>query len=323
MHRTIALGGLCCAAALLGASAQPEAGGPYARLVTDATRANPGALAALERPGTVLFSDGFEGDDPLASYFEVRGDEDGRAIIDDATGVAHTGERALRLTAPDRGGSSSGAGASYWIPDAKDAEPDGYERIHLRAYVKFDDAYDQGNLNHTGTGLAGTSGDSRWSGMGKAGVKPTGDDRFTSGFEAWRDWKRLEAPGYMFCYVYWMDMRRDRDGNFWGNMLGPKPEGRIVPERGRWYCFEQMIKTNTIKDGVPQADGELAAWIDGELYLHYTGMRWRSDERVRIKRFGLDVYIHSAERDNPAWYDDVVLSTGYIGPVERTPGDAP
>jgi hypothetical protein len=71
-----------------------------------------------------------------------------------------------------------------------------------------------------------------------------------------------------------------------------------------------MIQTN--EPG--KANGELAAWIDGKLYIHYTGIRWRSDEAVRIKRAEIGVYIHQAEKDNTVWYDDVVISTGYIGP---------
>ena len=73
---------------------------------------------------------------------------------------------------------------------------------------------------------------------------------------------------------------------------------------------EQMIKANT----PGKADGELAAWIDGKLYIHYTGFRWRTTDRVKLKRFNIGVYIHQCTQDNTVWYDDVALSTGYIGP---------
>jgi hypothetical protein len=151
--------------------------------------------------------------------------------------------------------------------------------------------------------------------MGKAGVRPRGDDRFTCGFEPWRDWGRVEAPGYLFLYVYWVDMQQGRDGNWWGNMLEPTPEERVVPPRGEWVCLEQMIRVND----VGEANGELAAWVDGRLYLHFTGIRWRTDERVRIKRFDLGIYVHEARRRNVVWYDDVVVSTGYVGPLSDKP----
>ena len=48
-------------------------------------------------------------------------------------------------------------------------------------------------------------------------------------------------------------LKRDKDGHFWGNMLGPAKGERITLERGKWYCLEHMIKAND----VGQANGEL------------------------------------------------------------------
>ena len=279
---------------------------PEPVLATEATRADAKALARLQQTGEVLFHDEFESADSLASYFEVRGKDDGRARIDDTAGVAHAGRGALRLLSPAAEGHSSGAGASFWFG------PDGRERVHLRYYVKFASDYDQGNLNHTGGSLSGVTGVNKWAGMGGAGIRPKGDDDFSTRFEAWRDWGRVAPPGFLYCYTYWMDMKIDKDGHYWGNMLGPLEKERGVPERGKWYCHELMVKAN--EPG--EANGELAAWIDGKLYLHYTGIRWRSDAKVLLKRFSLDVYVHAAAKDNVVWYDDVVLSTGYVGPVK-------
>ena len=58
----------------------------------------------------------------------------------------------------------------------------------------------------------------------------------------------------------------------------------------------------------------LKVWIDGKLYAHFDGLRWRSDAAVLLKRIGLDVYVHQAAQDNTVWYDDVVVSSGYVGP---------
>ena len=93
-------------------------------------------------------------------------------------------------------------------------------------------------------------------------------------------------------------------------MLGPADDQRVVLGRDKWYCLEHMIQAND-----PEvANGELAAWIDGRLYIHYTGFCWRTTRDVRLKRFGIGVYVHRATQDNTVWYDDVVLSTGYVGP---------
>ncbi len=274
------------------------------RDVTADTRKDKEALAALQKPGKVLFENDFEhGAESLSKFFEIRGRADGRVSLD---GTPHRGETSLRCVAPDREGDSSGSGASAWLGDA------GHDRIYFRRYIRFAEDYDQGNLNHTGGGLAGVAGTGKWDGMGKAGVRPRGDDRFTCGFEPWRDWGREDSPGYMFLYAYWVDMKKGRDGNWWGIMLEPPKEQRRVPKRGEWVCLEQMIQVND----VGKSNGELAAWIDGELYMHLDGIRWRTDELVRVKRFDVGIYIHAAKQKNVVWYDDVVVSTGYVGPVE-------
>lgn len=280
---------------------------PYPRLVTAETKADPQARAALERKGTVFFRDGFESSESLRKYFEIRGVKQGDAKLVTGAELAHSGKGAIQFTATARDGRESGVGANGWFGSK------GYDRVYFRRYIKFAGDYDQGNLNHVGGGLAGVAGPNRYGGMGGAGIRPRGDDRFTSSFEPWRDWGRYRAPGYMFLYTYWMDMKQGRDGNYWGNMLGPEKADRIALERDRWYCLEHMIQVNDIG----QANGELAAWIDGDLYLHFRGFRWRSDESVKLKRFNIGVYVHHATQDNTVWYDDVVLSTGYVGPESQ------
>lgn len=277
------------------------------RDVTLETLADEEALAALQKPGRVLFEDDFESPKSLEKYFEIRGAKEGRARLVQDSELAHRGQGVIRFEAPAADGKSSGSGASGWLGET------GHDRVSYRRTIRFAADYDQENLHHTGGGLAGIAGHGKWDEMGKAGHRPNGDDRFTCGFEPWRDWKRYASPGYMCLYAYWMDMRRDRDGNWWGNLLQPADEERrIVPERDEWVCLEHMIVAND----PGEANGELAAWIDGELYLHLKGIRWRSDERVKIKRFDLGIYVHQATRDNVVFYDDVVVSTGYVGPVE-------
>ncbi len=283
----------------------PAAGeGPQPRLVTARTLADSKALALLQAAGKVFFEDGFEGPDSLKKYFEIRGLKQGRAQLISDPNIAQSGKGAIRLTAPANNGKASGSGASGWFG------PAGHDRVHFRRYIRFAADYDQGNLNHVGGGLAAVAGANRWQAMGSAGIKPKGDDHFNSAFEPWRAWGRYPAPGYMFLYTYWMDMKRDRDGNFWGNMLGPGDDKRIALKRDRWYCLEHMIRVND----VGKANGELAAWIDGKLYIHYVGIRWRTSAEVKLKRFNIGVYVHKAKQANTVWYDDVALATGYIGP---------
>jgi hypothetical protein len=281
----------------------PAQAAPYPRLVTAATRADAAELARLTRPGQVLVTDGFESDASFRAYFEVRGRDDGDAAIATDPAAVHTGKASLQLTARSNDGKAAGAGIERWLGD------DGHEQVHLRYWIRYAPDYDQGNLHHTGGSIAGVAGHDRWRGMGGAGKRPAGDDYFSTRVEGWRDWQRVAAPGFLHCYTYWMDMRRDRDGNYWGNMLGPAADERFVPERGRWHCVEQRVAVNA----PGAADGELAVWIDGRLYLHYAGCRWRSTADVRIRRIGLLAYVHEARRDNTVWFDDVVVATGYVG----------
>jgi len=294
---------ICTACAVVSVPQCQQA--PYPRDVTGETLADDAELGRVESPGTVFFQEGFEAEACLERWYNRVGEEQGLVkVVTDGEGV-HSGQRGLRLEAVDRDGQSSGAGVDYWFPP-------GYETVHFRRYIKFGDDYDQGNLNHVGGSLYAVASDDRWAEMGKAGVRPAGDDRFGASFEPWRAWGRNSPPGAMMLYTYWMDMQRDPDGHYWGSNLTPPQEGQVVLERGRWYCLEHMIKANT--PGEP--DGEMAAWIDGELYIHLTGFRWRTAPQVKLKRVGLGLYIHQSRRANTVWYDDVALSDGYIGRLE-------
>ena len=95
-----------------------------------------------------------------------------------------------------------------------------------------------------------------------------------------------------------------------GKGFVPRPD--IVPERGRWYCFEFMVRANT----VGQRDGRVACWLDGKLYADFPNLRLRDVETLKIDRFGVGLHIgHNIVRENRKYYDDVVAATSYIGPL--------
>jgi hypothetical protein len=102
--------------------------------------------------------------------------------------------------------------------------------------------------------------------------------------------------------------------NFYQNQ-GPS----VVFQPDRWYCLETFVKLNT--PGV--ADGELAAWIDGELKLYYTGQTFRGStpadfapSTAKIEAMMISAY-YGGPTTVPqlqfAWQDDHVLSTHRIG----------
>ena len=52
------------------------------------------------------------------------------------------------------------------------------------------------------------------------------------------------------------------------------------------------------------------------IYLHMTGFRWCT-KPLKLKRIFIELYVHHSRKTNRVWYDDIALSTGYIGPIEK------
>ena len=254
----------------------------------------------LEVPGRRFFSESFESNTWAAAFFDLHGLDEERLSLETDPAVVFRGKSSLKCVLETGNGAT--ASMCHWFAP-------GYDKVHFRWYCRFEESFDQGNLMHF-CGLAAVREDNRWAEMGKAGIRPTGFDRFTTGFEPWRAWGNHEAPGAMTFYSYFPAMKEDpkMKGKFWGNQF--QPEHLFVPERKKWHCFEIMVKANT----PGQADGEQAAWIDGRLYGYFTGIEWRKSADVRLKRMTLGAYIHENPRRNVVHFDDVVLSTGYIGP---------
>lgn len=249
----------------------------------------------IEKDPAVVFAEDFEGKDfqhwnnaePVRAP-EVR-------LVTEPTRV-HGGKQAVQFQVPP--GKGVGAGLVKWF------QP-GYDQLYARWYCRFAEDYDQGNLHHTGAKFAAET--NRWH-LGVAGQKPTGSDFFITGLEPWRDWKRNPPPGELMFYTYYPDMKRDPDGNYWGNSF--KPEKKCLLERGRWYCLEMRVKANT----PGQADGEQAFWVNGELTGRFTGIRWRDTATLKLNCFWLTMYLHDSPQTNRIWMDDVVVATKYIGP---------
>lgn len=102
--------------------------------------------------------------------------------------------------------------------------------------------------------------------------------------------------------------------NFYQNQGDP-----LVFGTDRWYGIEVFVKLNT--PGV--ADGELAAWIDGELKLLYTGRAFRGSSPLdpapsiaTIQAVGMSGYyggVTTVPQLQFSWQDDVVISESPIG----------
>lgn len=225
----------------------------------------------------------------------------------------------------------------------------GYEKLHIRFYVKFDK--DCGPIHHF-FHVGGYNPPTRWP-QGGAGERPRGDERFTVGIEPYGDAWRWDY------YAYWMEMRGSPPrGQTWGNCFMWNQQPKV--ERGVWQCVELMIKMNK---PVTERNGELALWIDGKLVSHlgrgfpkgkwiydkfvpgqggqairwndalgaperfnvpeggepFEGFMWRKDENLKINFLWVLLYITKSPQGHVSrvWFDHIVVAHDYIGPIAK------
>ena len=203
--------------------------------------------------------------------------------------------------------------------------PEGCDSLFARFYVKFEANHSK---VHHFVHMGGYYPPTTWP-QGGAGVKPEGNERFTTGIEPIGDKWSWDF------YTYWMHMRGYADPNyFWGNTFHPDPPAPI--NRGEWICVELMMKIN---DPVDSYNGEQAFWVNGEKIHHlgegfpdgywiwdkfypdpdssaFEGFQWRNDENLKLNFFWLLYYMTGeTEQTDKVYFDDVVVSTEYIGPI--------
>jgi len=263
----------------------------------------------IERDPAVIFADNFESG-ALKQWNEVH------ASLYLTNEFPHSGAACVRSDII-RGKNNGGHAIKWFLPGA--------DRVFARCYVKFSTNY---TYNHHFLTLLGSPPDDKWRPFGKAGLKPDGT-YFSAGMEPWFAWGRNPPPGELNFYSYFADMLPDPKMNkYWGNsFFPPGPEagkaagpGRVVPKLGIWQCWEFMVEVNTAPD---RADGRQAMWLDGSLVGEWSGIRWRSDPRVRIDAFWLQHFGGDGSdptkqywRDEVSvWFDDVVVAREYIGPM--------
>jgi hypothetical protein len=277
----------------VGKDALPQGNGLAARYKAD---------AGIGDDKQVIFADDFEAGD-LSRWDEIRNpDKKVLAFVNESAADPRLGQRSLKVTATL--GENTGGGMTKWF------EPG--DPIYIRFYTKF--AADCDYIHHFCTLRAnkGLRGADRWSGFGGAGQRPNGDERFSTALEPFGDWGRYPPPGQWNFYSYWHEMKAGRDGKFWGNSFRPDSQENIP--RDRWICCEFMVRHNT----PGQPDGEQAAWIDGKLLGHWTGINWRTSPTLWANAFTLESYVTdrwTKNKVNVVYFDNVVIAKEYIGPA--------
>ncbi len=191
----------------------------------------------------------------------------------------------------------------------------GVDTMFARFYVKF---HEQIGYIHHFVHLVADRTPEPWP-KGGAGETPPGDAKFSTGIEPTGVWGKYPPPGIWNFYTYWHEMKTK-----WGTVFTGKEE---PIEPGRWYCVEVMLRANSAPE---KADGIQAFWVDGELKGWFDGFRWRTTDKLKINSFWLLFYNtdqparhnkdpHPETRQMEVWFDDIVLATEYIGPVQGRP----
>ena len=197
--------------------------------------------------------------------------------------------------------------------------------LFVRAYTKFEAGYHVDGSSHDGISVS--------SNYSNPGVPANGTNKFFVDVENSRMTPGEAIPGLTHLYLYHPEQRSE-----WGDHW--YPDGRVLPydsipgdfgpyflarpnftpELDRWYCYEIMVKANT--PGV--RDGRIAVWIDGALVADYPNVRLRDVNTLKIDTVKLSLHIFSNTlRQNRKWYDNVVISRSYIGPMTPAQGPAP
>lgn len=265
-----------------------------------------------------VFEEGFEAGSlsEILVNWDDSNNADGMSLSSDVP-AGSPGQTSLRMTY--KPGENSGGHLFKMLPG-------GYDLLYARFYVKFMPGHRK--VHHL-VKMGGNNPLSAWP-VGKAGIKPAGDDRFITGIEPIGD-----SWSWDF-YTYWMHMRGYADpSHHWGNTFHPDPPAKI--KQGEWICVELMMKMN---EPVESSNGEQAFWINGEQILHlgggfpngywiwdrfypdpdstaFEGFQWRNTNDLNINFFWLSYYMtnETGDKTDTILFDDVVLSRKYIGPL--------
>ena len=265
----------------------------------------------IEKDPSVLFADNFE-----TGEMKKWDDQRGPIVLSEES--PNTGRWCVQM--PMERGKNTGGDAKKWFMPGED-------KVYARFYVKFSADY---QYNHHFVWLLANQRNNKWSAFGKAGAKPNGT-YYSTAMEPWFAWGKNPPPGEVNLYSYFLDMEPDKKmDKYWGNAFFPSgPDkgsaasaNRVVPPLNRWQCWEFMIQANSAPD---KADGKQAMWVDGTLAGEFTGIRWRNDLELKVNCLWLEHYGYDAgdptkqfwKESQSVWFDDVVVATKYIGPIQK------
>ena len=254
-------------------------------------------LDDAKKDSGVLFFQDFE-DSPVGIYRQDSFDKDWQApdwasglgegrieiVEDGASGF----NRSMKVNYP-KGMTGPKRGGAGWMLTFEQ----GYNDLYCAYSLKFPKSFDfvlGGKLPGLVGGKANTGG-----------KRPTGRD----GWSARMMWR---ADGYMVQYVYYPDQRGK-----WGDSLFWQKDfwSDYSFEPDVWYIVEHRIIMNT----PGKSDGVIEGWLNGELALRETGLRFRDTPALKIDKFyfstffGGQGYRWAPTKDEYILFDNFIIST--------------
>jgi hypothetical protein len=272
----------------------------------------------IENDPAVIFVEKFE-EPSMSEVFTRWGDVKNGSSMQWSNDVPAGTPGARSLSIPWVGGGVNSGGHLYKV-----LNPAVTDVIYVRFYIKYPTT---GNFHHSGIWVGGNNPVSAWPDPA-AGSKPVGNDRFIAAAE-----QNTNVTRAFDHYNYWMEMRPDAGGAYWGDLLLNNPA--VQAPRNQWVCVEHMVKLN---NPVSSANGEHAIWVNGAKVSHlgpgfptgswsggiftqgagttpFPGFKWRSTTSLPINWIWLQNY----SPDDPAGvsstikFDHVVVARSYIG----------
>jgi hypothetical protein len=297
----------------------------------------------LESDRRVVFVENFEGDslEEIWKNWETVSDKPGQSL----TGEVPPGSSGKSSLLMDR---TAGPGPQLFRRIKNKSGGWGYDRLFARYYVKFDP--ECGEIHHFGTCLGGNNPPTAWPSV-RAGQPTDGAKSFWSGIEPFgRKWT-------WDFYTYWCEMRGSPPrGQAWGNSFIHDPDLKVEKgrwicieqmiqmndvgdsngEQALWIDGKLVSHLGkgfpkglwTYDKFVPGKGGQGIRWSrekNGSERFEvpeggapFEGFRWRTVQELNVNSLWLYVYTEKPKGHRMrVWFDDVVLATDYIGPIEQ------
>lgn len=248
-------------------------------------------------PRDIIFFEDFEDDHYQERWRTHWNRPVGAGIVESPSQYVFAGNRSAYIENKKRKHDATGAGE--YVPEIPIEDV-----AYFRLYLRLQDSFSTGTTNqvklfciHGGADVEKT--------YGGAGKKPTGKDKFVVDL-------CIDNSRSLHFYYYHPDQRVG-----WGDFAYCKTSffrnAKISP--GKWYCLELMLRNNIPR----QKNGQISAWLDGQLVGNVEKLRFRDIEEVKIQRFAVINYFggdnawQTSPKDQRIYIDNLVISRKPIG----------